>query len=70
VTPSGAFVDVLLGGGSLVQAGTTQVPVLVTLLAVEAIAVVIMSSWWLVGHCDAPRLLSNLLSGIWQVDVP
>ncbi|MEU8606985.1 ABC transporter permease [Actinoplanes sp. NPDC048791] len=40
VTLPGAFVGVLLGGGSPVQAGATQLLVLVALLAVEAIAVV------------------------------
>jgi putative ABC transport system permease protein len=39
VTLPGAFVGVLLGGGSAVQAGATQLVVLVALLAVEAIAV-------------------------------
>jgi putative ABC transport system permease protein len=39
VTLPGAFVGVLLGGGSAVQAGATQVLVLVALLAVEAVAV-------------------------------
>ena len=39
VTLPGAFVGVLLGGGSALQAGATQVLVLVALLAVEAIAV-------------------------------
>jgi putative ABC transport system permease protein len=39
VTLPGAFVGVLLGGGSPVQAGATQVLVLVALLAVEGIAV-------------------------------
>jgi putative ABC transport system permease protein len=39
VTLPGAFVGVLLGGGSAVQAGATQLMVLVALLAVEAIAV-------------------------------
>lgn len=37
----GAFVGVLLGGGSAVQAGATQLLVLVALLAVEAIAVAV-----------------------------
>ena len=41
VTLPGAFVGVLLGGGSAVQAGATQVLVLVALLAVEAIAVAV-----------------------------
>ncbi|MEV6489782.1 ABC transporter permease [Actinoplanes sp. NPDC051633] len=39
VTLPGAFVGVLLGGGSAVQAGATQLLVLVALLAAEAIAV-------------------------------
>lgn len=41
VTLPGAFVGVLLGGGSPVQAGATQLLVLVALLAVEAIAVTV-----------------------------
>ncbi|WP_433305238.1 ABC transporter permease [Actinoplanes sp. CA-030573] len=41
VTLPGAFVGVLLGGGSAVQAGATQLLVLVALLAVEAIAVAV-----------------------------
>jgi len=41
VTLPGAFVGVLLGGGSAAQAGATQVLVLVALLAVEAIAVAV-----------------------------
>ena len=41
VTLPGAFVGVLLGGGSAVQAGATQVLVLIALLAVEVIAAAI-----------------------------
>lgn len=41
VTLPGAFVGVLLGGGSPVQAGVTQLVVLVSLLAIEAVAVVV-----------------------------
>jgi putative ABC transport system permease protein len=41
VTLPGAFVGVLLGGGTAVQAGATQVLVLVALLAVESVAVVV-----------------------------
>ncbi|GIF20560.1 putative ABC transport system permease protein [Actinoplanes tereljensis] len=41
VTLPGAFVGVLLGGGSAVQAGATQLLVLVALLAVEAIAIAV-----------------------------
>ena len=39
VTLPGAFVGVLLGGGSAVEAGAAQLLVLVGLLAAEAIAV-------------------------------
>ena len=38
VTLPGAFVGVMLGGGSAAQAGATQVLVLIALLAVEAAA--------------------------------
>ena len=41
VTLPGAFVGVLLGGGGPVQAGVTQLLVLVSLLAIEAVAVVV-----------------------------
>ena len=41
VTLPGTFVGILLGGGSPVQAGATQLLVLVALLAIEAIAVLI-----------------------------
>jgi putative ABC transport system permease protein len=41
VTLPGAFVGVLLGGGSAAQAGATQLMVLVALLAVEATAVAV-----------------------------
>jgi putative ABC transport system permease protein len=41
VTLPGAFVGVLLGGGSPVQAGVTQLLVLIALLAVEAVAVLV-----------------------------
>ncbi len=42
VTLPGAFVGVLLGGGSAVQAGATQLLVLIGLLAAEAIAAAVM----------------------------
>ncbi|GIF04834.1 ABC transporter permease [Actinoplanes siamensis] len=42
VTLPGAFVGVLLGGGSAAQAGATQLLVLVGLLAAEAIAAAVM----------------------------
>lgn len=42
VTLPGAFVGVLLGGASPVQAGATQLVVLISLLVVEAVAVVVV----------------------------
>jgi putative ABC transport system permease protein len=41
VTLPGAFVGVLLGGGDPIQAGITQIVVLVSLLAIEAVAVLV-----------------------------
>jgi UDP-glucose/iron transport system permease protein len=41
VTLPGAFVGVLLGGGSPIQAGVTQLLVLIALLAAEAVAVLV-----------------------------
>jgi putative ABC transport system permease protein len=41
VTLPGTFVGILLGGGSPLQAGTTQLLVLVALLAIEAISVLV-----------------------------
>lgn len=42
VTLPGAFVGVMLGGGSALQAGQVQLLVLIALLAVEAVAIVIV----------------------------
>jgi putative ABC transport system permease protein len=42
VTLPGAFVGVMLGGGSALQAGATQLLVLVVLLAVEVVAVALV----------------------------
>ena len=50
VTLPGAFVGVLLGGGSPVQAGLTQLLVLIALLAVEAVAVVLTAELVAVGR--------------------
>jgi len=52
VTLPGAFVGVLLGGGTPVQAGATQVLVLLGLLAAETITVVVAYQ-----HMKASRLL-------------
>ena len=61
VTLPGAFVGVLLGGGDPVQAGVTQLVVLVALLAIEAVAVLVTVEvvarnldWS--RPCDAPGL--------------
>ncbi|MFI5958039.1 ABC transporter permease [Cryptosporangium sp. NPDC051539] len=43
VTLPGAFVGVLLGGGSAVEAGATQLLVLVGLLAVDSVAIVVVT---------------------------
>ncbi|HEV8561075.1 MAG TPA: ABC transporter permease [Actinophytocola sp.] len=53
VTLPGAFVGVLLGGGSPVQAGVTQLLVLISLLAAESVAVLVtveMVARGLLGH--------------------
>jgi putative ABC transport system permease protein len=54
VTLPGAFVGVLLGGGSAVQAGATQLLVLVALLAAEAIAVAVTIELVARGHLTRP----------------
>jgi putative ABC transport system permease protein len=41
VTLPGTFVGILLGGGSPLQAGATQLLVLIALLAIEGIAVLV-----------------------------
>ncbi|MGH3878284.1 MAG: ABC transporter permease [Actinophytocola sp.] len=41
VTLPGAFVGVLLGGGDPIEAGVTQLVVLISLLAIEAVAVLV-----------------------------
>jgi putative ABC transport system permease protein len=48
VTLPGAFVGVLLGGGGPIQAGATQLLVLIGLLAVETIAVIVVTE--LIAH--------------------
>jgi putative ABC transport system permease protein len=42
VTLPGAFVGVLLGGATPIQAGATQVLVLIALLVVEAVAALVV----------------------------
>lgn len=60
VTLPGAFIGVLLGGGSAADAGAAQVLVLVGLLAAETLVVVV--SQWLVsiGRIMPPDLRSSL----------
>jgi putative ABC transport system permease protein len=53
VTLPGAFVGVLLGGGSALQAGAAQLLVLVGLLAAEAIAVWVVTEQVARGRLDA-----------------
>jgi hypothetical protein len=55
VTLPGTFVGVLLGGGSPVQGGATQLLVLVALLAVEAIAVAVTVELVAAGFSGGPR---------------
>jgi len=54
VTLPGAFVGVMLGGGSAVQAGEVQLLVLIALLAVEAVAVVAVVELVAAGVLDRP----------------
>ena len=62
VTLPGAFVGVLLGGGTPIQAGAVQVLVLVGLLAAETVTVVVayqlMKAFWLL----PPDLRSRLVA--------
>jgi putative ABC transport system permease protein len=55
VTLPGAFVGVLLGGGGPVQAGATQVLVLIGLLAVETVAVLVTVELVALGWLHRPR---------------
>jgi putative ABC transport system permease protein len=57
VTLPGVFVGVLLGGGSPVQAGITQLVVLVALIAVQSVSVVVTVELVALGLIDgiAPR---------------
>lgn len=56
VTLPGAFVGVLLGGGSPLQAGATQLLVLVGLLAAEAIAAWIVLELFALGVIEPARI--------------
>ena len=55
VTLPGAFVGVLLGGGSPVQAGVTQLLVLISLLPAEALAVLVTVELIAVGLIRRPN---------------
>jgi len=56
VTLPGAYVGVLLGGGSAVQAGTAQLLVLVGLMAAQVIVVVVTAALMRSGHLLAADL--------------
>jgi putative ABC transport system permease protein len=59
VTLPGAFVGVLLGGGSAVQAGATQLLVLVALLAVEAVSAAVVLHLVAIGSVRPPERSSS-----------
>jgi putative ABC transport system permease protein len=59
VTLPGAFVGMLLGGASPVQAGAVQLFVLVALLAVETVAVVVTVELVARGHLARPDPLAG-----------
>jgi putative ABC transport system permease protein len=62
VTLPGAFVGVLLGGGSPIQAGATQVIVLVGLLAAETITIVVAYQLIKASRLLPPDLRSRLVA--------
>jgi len=63
VTLPGAFVGVLLGGGGAVQAGATQLLVLIGLLAVETVAIVVVVELVAAGVIHAPRTADLVRAG-------
>ena len=62
VTLPGAFVGVLLGGGTPIQAGAVQVLVLVGLLAAETITVVVASQLMRESRLLPPDLRTRLVA--------
>lgn len=63
VTLPGAFVGVLLGGGTPTQAGAAQLLVLISLLAAQATAVLVTIELVARGRLRAPRGLAGPASG-------
>lgn len=66
VTLPGAFVGVLLGGASPVQAGITQLVVLIALLAVEAAAVLVAVELVAAGRISRSALAPASTARSWQ----
>jgi putative ABC transport system permease protein len=62
VTLQGAFVGVLLGGGTPIQAGAAQVLVLVGLLAAETVTVVVAYQLMKASRLLPPDLRSRLVA--------
>ena len=62
VTLPGAFVGVLLGGGTPIQAGATQVLVLLGLLAAETITIVVAYQLMKASRLLPPDLRSSLVA--------
>lgn len=65
VTLPGAFIGVLLGGGSPVQAAATQIIVLVGLLAAEALTIVVSHQLIMHGRLLATDLINDH-EGMWR----
>jgi UDP-glucose/iron transport system permease protein len=62
VTLPGAFVGVLLGGGTPIQAGAAQVLVLLGLLAAETVTVVVAYQLMKASRLLPPDLRSRLVA--------
>ena len=62
VTLPGAFVGVLLGGGTPIQAGAAQVLVLIGLLAAETVTVVVAYQLMKASRLLPPDLRSRLVA--------
>jgi hypothetical protein len=70
VTLPGAFVGVLLGGGTPIQAGAAQVLVLVGLLAAETVTVVVADQLMKTSRLLPPDLRSRLVANPTASDRP
>jgi putative ABC transport system permease protein len=62
VTLPGAFVGVLLGGGTPIQAGAAQVLVLLGLLAAETVTVIVAYQLMRVSRLLPPDLRNRLVA--------